>query len=56
MSNIREEVLRSIKLNEDLSKLMEQALELDRTIKIGWTRDGEPNPKDGETGIAPALP
>ncbi len=53
---LRDEVIRSLKLNRDLSKLLEQALELDRTIKIGWTRDGEPLPKKDEMGISPALP
>ena len=53
---LREEVIRSLKLNRDLSKLLDQALELDRTIKIGWTRDGEPVPKKDEMGISPALP
>ena len=53
---LRDEVIRSLKLNKDLSKLLEQALELDRTIKIGWTRDGEPVPKKDEMGISPALP
>ena len=56
MAVLREEVIRSLKLNRDLSKLLEQALELDRTIKIGWTRDGEPVPKKGEMGVSPALP
>ena len=53
---MREEVARSLKLNRDLSKMLQQGIELDRPIKIGWTRDGEPIPKQGEIGLAPGLP
>lgn len=53
---MREDIRRSLKLNRDLGRLLEQALEVDRAIKIGWSRSGDEIPKDGEMGVAPALP
>ncbi len=56
MVGMRDDIRRSLKLNRDLDRLLEQALEADRAIKIGWSRSGEEIPKDGEMGISPALP
>lgn len=53
---MREEVVRSLKLNNDLGKMLKQGIELNKPIKIGWSRDGEPIPKKGEMGLAPGLP
>ena len=53
---MREEVVRSLKLNKDLTKMLKQGIELNKPIKIGWSREGEPIPKKGEIGLAPALP
>ncbi|HIG02994.1 MAG TPA: hypothetical protein EYQ53_01220 [Candidatus Poseidoniales archaeon] len=53
---MREDVRRSLKLNRDIKKLLEQAVKVDRAIKIGWNRDGDEIPKVGEMGICPALP
>ena len=53
---MREEVVRSLKLNYDLGKMLKQGIELNKPIKIGWSRDGEPIPKKGEMGLAPGLP
>ena len=53
---MREDIRRSLKLNRDLGRLLEQALEVDRAIKIGWSRSGDEIPKVGEMGVAPALP
>ena len=53
---MHEEVVRSLKLNRDLGKMLKQGIELNKPIKIGWSRDGEPIPKKGEMGLAPALP
>ncbi len=47
---------RSLKLNRDLDRMLEQALELDRQVRIGWGRDGDERPKDGETGVITHLP
>ncbi len=49
-------VARSLKLNRDLDRMLEQALELDRQVKIGWGRDGDERPKSGETGVLRHLP
>ena len=56
MGNMREEIVRSLKLNRDLAKMLKQGIELNKPIKIGWSREGEPIPKKGEIGLAPALP
>lgn len=56
LGNMHEEVVRSLKLNRDLGKMLKQGIELNKPIKIGWSRDGEPIPKKGEMGLAPALP
>jgi len=56
MAQMREDVSRSLALNKDLQRLVERALQLDQGMKVGWSRDGEPNPKQGEMGIAPGLP
>ena len=56
MGNMREEIVRSLKLNKDLAKMLKQGIELNKPIKIGWSREGEPIPKKGEIGLAPALP
>tara|TARA_B100001996_G_scaffold348830_1_gene307227 strand:+ start:728 stop:2263 length:1536 start_codon:yes stop_codon:yes gene_type:complete len=53
---MHEEVVRSLKLNRDLGKMLKQGIELNKPIKIGWSRDGDPIPKKGEMGLAPALP
>jgi len=36
--------------------MLKQGIELNKPIKIGWSREGEPIPKKGEMGLAPALP
>ena len=56
MAEMREDVVRSLRLNKDLMRLVERALQLDQGMKVGWSRDGEPNPKQGEMGVAPGLP
>lgn len=56
MAEMREDVVRSLQLNKDLMRLVERALQLDQGMKVGWSRDGEPNPKQGEMGVAPGLP
>jgi len=49
-------VERSLKLNRDLDRMLEQALELDRQVRIGWGRDGDERPKSGESGVITHLP
>ena len=36
MGNMREEIVRSLKLNKDLAKMLKQGIELNKPIKIGW--------------------
>ena len=53
---MREIVTKSLKLNKDLDKYVEQALEQGRPVKIGWGRAGDERPKDGEFGVMTHLP
>ena len=36
--------------------MLDQAIQLDRAIKIGWGRDGDEKPKKQETGVMTHLP
>ncbi len=47
---------KSVRLKRDLSKMLDQAIQLDRAIKIGWGRDGDEKPKKQETGVMTHLP
>ena len=49
-------VNKSLKLNNDLDRYVEQALEQGRPVKIGWGRAGDERPKDGEFGVMTHLP
>ena len=51
-----EDVVKSIKLNRNLSNNLPKAIELNRAIKIGWGAQGDAKPKEGEIGIASHLP
>lgn len=53
---MREIVTKSLKLNNDLDRYVEQALEQGRPVKIGWGRAGDERPKDGEFGVLTHLP
>jgi len=53
---LREIVNKSLKLNKDLDKYVEQALEQGRPVKIGWGRANDERPKDGEFGVLTHLP
>ena len=53
---MRDIVAKSLKLNNDLDRYVEQALEQGRPVKIGWGRAGDERPKDGEMGVMTHLP
>jgi len=53
---MRDFVSKSVKLNRDLDRYIEKALEQDRPVKIGWGRAGDERPKDGEFGVITHLP
>ena len=46
---------RSEKLNRDLDRMLVQAIERDLLVRIGWGREGDEKPKNGEIG-ALSLP
>ncbi len=47
---------KSVRLTRDVAKMVDQAIQLDRALKIGWGRDGDERPKKGETGVMTHLP
>ena len=47
---MKELAIKSMKLNRDLDRYVEQALEQGRPVKIGWGRAGDERPKDGHLG------
>lgn len=47
---------KSVKLTRDIAKMIDQAIQLDRALKIGWGRDGDEKPKKGETGVMTHFP
>tara|TARA_B100000131_G_scaffold173427_1_gene167545 strand:+ start:9149 stop:10690 length:1542 start_codon:yes stop_codon:yes gene_type:complete len=53
---VRDIVSKSVKLNRDLDRYIEKALEQDRPVKIGWGRAGDERPKNGEFGVITHLP
>ena len=53
---MREVTAKSIKLNRDLEKMLAEALERDLLVRIGWGRNGDEKPKDGEIGVITHLP
>ena len=53
---MREIISKSLKLNRDLGRYVEKALEEDRPVKIGWGQAGDERPKDGEIGVITHLP
>ena len=53
---MREGAAKSMKLNKDLEKYVEKALEQGRPVKIGWGRAGDERPKEGEFGVMSHLP
>ena len=53
---MRDGASKSIKLNRDLDRLVEKALEQGRPVKIGWGRAGDENPRQGDFGVMTHLP
>ena len=54
---MREVTAKSIKLNRDLEKkILTEALERDLLVRIGWGRNGDEKPKNGEIGVITHLP
>ena len=53
---MRESYSNSLKLNRDLERYLERALEQGRPVKIGWGRAGDERPKNGEFGVMTHLP
>ena len=56
MATIEEVVASSISINSRLPAQLEKALERNIVLRIGWTTNGDPVPKDGELGLCPNLP
>ena len=45
---MRDITAKSVKLNRDLDKMLEQALQRDLLVRIGWGKQGDEKPKNGE--------
>jgi len=56
MASIEEVVASSMSINSRLPAQLEKALERNIVLRIGWTTNGDPVPKDGELGLCPNLP
>ncbi len=56
MASIDEVVASSMSINSRLPAQLEKALERNIVLRIGWTTNGDPVPKDGELGLCPNLP
>ena len=48
MPSIEEVVASSMSINSRLPAQLEKALERNIVLRIGWTTNGDPVPKDGE--------
>ncbi len=55
-SAMRELTAKSLKLNRDISKMLPEAMEKDRLIKIGYGAGGDLKPRNGEFGVITHLP
>ena len=47
---MRDITAKSVKLNRDLDKMLEQALERDLLVRIGWGKQGDENPRMEKLG------
>ena len=56
MATVEEVVASSMSINSRLPAQLEKALERNIVLRIGWTTNGDPVPKDGEMGLCPNLP
>jgi len=53
---MRELTAKSLKLNRDIAKMLPEAMEKDRLIKIGYGSGGDLKPRNGEFGVITHLP
>ena len=53
---MREKTEDSVKLNRQLDRYLEKALEENKPVKIGWGQAGDERPKSGEIGVITHLP
>jgi len=53
---MREQTARSVKLNREISRMLPEAMEKDRLVKIGYGSGGDTKPRDGDFGIVTHLP
>ena len=53
MATVEEVVASSMSINSRLPAQLEKALERNIVLRIGWTTNGDPVPKEGEMGLCP---
>ena len=53
---MRDITAKSVKLNRDLDKMLQQALERDLLVGIGWGKQETRNPRTERLGLLPIFP
>ena len=53
---MREQTARSVKLNREIARMLPEAMDKDRLVKIGYGSGGDTKPRDGDFGVLTYLP
>ena len=53
---MRDQTSRSVKLNREIARMLPEAMEKDRLVKIGYGSGGDTKPRDGDFGVLTHLP
>ena len=53
---MREQTARSVKLNREIARMLPEAMDKDRLVKIGYGSGGDTKPRDGDFGVVTHLP
>ena len=53
---MREQTARSVKLNKEIARMLPEAMDKDRLVKIGYGSGGDTKPRDGDFGVLTHLP
>ena len=53
---MREQTARSVKLNREIARMLPEAMDKDRLVKIGYGSGGDTKPRDGDFGVLTHLP
>ena len=53
---MRDQTSRSVKLNREIARMLPEAMDKDRLVKIGYGSGGDTKPRDGDFGVLTHLP